>query len=224
MKGEEDMSRHAFEEQQDSLHRKLMMMGTLVEEAIHKAIKSLVERDVQLAEQVIGSDHLINELDHEIQSDCFRLIALQQPVGSDLRRLGTMLKLVTDLERMGDHAVSIAKTTRRLMEEPYVKPLIDIPLMADHVKAMVRDCLNAYMARNQEAAEEIAARDDIVDKLFSTIFRDLIEVMTKNGTAISQGTHLLLVAQYLERIADHVTNICEWIIYMSTGKLTDLNK
>ncbi|MGG1657935.1 phosphate signaling complex protein PhoU [Brevibacillus sp. NRS-1366] len=218
------MTRHAFEEQLDVLHRKLLTMGTLVEEAIHKSIKSLVERDVMLAEQVIASDPVINELEQEIQTECFRLIALQQPVGSDLRRLGTMLKLVTDLERMGDHAVSIAKTTRRLMAEPYVKPLIDIPLMADHVKAMVRDCLNAYIARNKEAAEEIAARDDIVDKLFSTIFRDLIEVMTKNGTAISQGTHLLLVAQYLERIADHVTNICEWIIYMATGKMTDLNK
>lgn len=218
------MTRHAFEEQLDVLHRKLLTMGTLVEEAIHKSIKSLVERDMMLAEQVITSDPVINELEQEIQSECFRLIALQQPVGSDLRLLGTMLKLVTDLERMGDHAVSIAKTTRRLMAEPYVKPLIDIPLMADHVKAMVRDCLNAYIARNKEAAEEIAARDDIVDKLFSTIFRDLIEVMTKNGTAISQGTHLLLVAQYLERIADHVTNICEWIIYMSTGKMTDLNK
>ncbi|AWX54865.1 MULTISPECIES: phosphate signaling complex protein PhoU [Brevibacillus] len=218
------MSRHAFEEQQDVLHRKLMTMGTLVEEAIHKSIKSLVERDAQLAEQVIASDPVINELEQEIQSDCFRLIALQQPVGGDLRRLGTMLKLVTDLERMGDHAVSIAKTTRRLMADPYVKPLIDIPMMADHVKAMVRDCLNAYIARNKEAAEEIAARDDIVDKLYSTIFHDLIELMTKNSQAISQGTHLLLVAQYLERIADHVTNICEWIIYMSTGKMTDLNK
>ncbi|ATF11937.1 phosphate signaling complex protein PhoU [Brevibacillus sp. HB1.2] len=218
------MSRHAFEEQQDVLHRKLMTMGTLVEEAIHKSIKSLVERDAELAEQVIASDPVINELEQEIQSDCFRLIALQQPVGGDLRRLGTMLKLVTDLERMGDHAVSIAKTTRRLMADPYVKPLIDIPMMADHVKAMVRDCLNAYIARNKEAAEEIAARDDIVDKLYSTIFHDLIELMTKNSQAISQGTHLLLVAQYLERIADHVTNICEWIIYMSTGKMTDLNK
>ncbi|CAM5795467.1 MULTISPECIES: phosphate signaling complex protein PhoU [Brevibacillus] len=217
------MTRHAFEEQLDGLHRKLMSMGTLVEEAIHKSIKSLVERDVQLAEQVIASDHLINELEHEIEVGCFQMIALQQPVGGDLRRLGTMLKLVTDLERMGDHAVSIAKTTRRLMAEPYVKPLIDIPLMADHVKAMVRDSLNAYIGIDKQAAEEIAARDDIVDKLFSTIFRDLIDVMTKNGQSISQGTHLLLVAQYLERIADHVTNICEWIIYMSTGKMTDLN-
>ncbi|MFS0556588.1 phosphate signaling complex protein PhoU [Brevibacillus sp. 179-C9.3 HS] len=218
------MTRHAFEEQKDILHRKLMTMGTLVEEAIHKSIKSLVERDTELAEQVIASDSVINELEQDIQSDCFRLIALQQPVGTDLRRVGTMLKLVTDLERMGDHAVSIAKTTRRLMADPYVKPLIDIPMMADHVKAMVRDCLNAYIARNKEAAEEIAARDDIVDKLYSTIFHDLIELMTKNSQAISQGTHLLLVAQYLERIADHVTNICEWIIYMSTGKMTDLNK
>lgn len=218
------MTRHMFEEQLDVLHRKLMSMGTLVEEAIHKSIKSLVERDLQLAEQVIASDHLINELEQEIEMGCFRMIALQQPVGGDLRRLGTMLKLVTDLERMGDHAVSIAKTTRRLMAEPYVKPLIDIPLMADHVKAMVRDSLNAYIGLDKQEAEEIALRDDIVDKLFSTIFRDLIDVMTKNSQSISQGTHLLLVAQYLERIADHVTNICEWIIYMSTGKLTDLNK
>jgi phosphate transport system protein len=218
------MSRHAFEEQLDILHRQLMSMGTLVEEAIHKAIKSLVERDGQIADEVVANDKMINQLEHEIETGCFRLIALQQPVGGDLRRLGTMLKLVTDLERMGDHAVSIAKTTRRLMSEPYVKPLIDIPLMADNVKAMVRDCLNAYIARDQKAAEEIAARDDVVDKLFSKIFRDLVEVMSKHEHSINQGTHLLLVAQYLERIADHVTNICEWIIYMNTGQLTDLNK
>ncbi|CAJ1003647.1 phosphate transport system protein [Brevibacillus aydinogluensis] len=218
------MARHAFEEQLDVLHRSLMSMGTLVEEAIHKAIKSLVERDADLAQQVIEHDTMINELEHQIEIGCFRLIALQQPVGSDLRRLGTMLKLVTDLERMGDHAVAIARTTRRLMVEPYVKPLIDIPLMADHVKAMVRDCLNAYITRDKEAAREVALRDDAVDKLFSTIFRDLIDVMSSNKQSINQGTHLLFVAQYLERIADHVTNICEWIFYLNTGKMTDLNK
>jgi phosphate transport system protein len=218
------MTRHAFEEQLDVLHRSLMSMGTLVEEAIHKAIKSLVERDADLAQQVIEHDTMINELEHQIEIGCFRLIALQQPVGSDLRRLGTMLKLVTDLERMGDHAVAIARTTRRLMVEPYVKPLIDIPLMADHVKAMVRDCLNAYITRDKEAAREVALRDDAVDKLFSTIFRDLIDVMSSNKQSINQGTHLLFVAQYLERIADHVTNICEWIFYLNTGKMTDLNK
>ncbi|MGO0059733.1 phosphate signaling complex protein PhoU [Brevibacillus fluminis] len=218
------VARHTFEEQLDSLHRKLLSMGSLVEEAIHKSIKSLVERNLQLADEVIKSDGVINSLEAEIESGCFQLIALQQPVGGDLRRLGTMLKLVTDLERMGDHAVAIAKTTRRLMNEQYVKPLIDIPLMADHVKAMVRDSLNAYIIRDTEAAAEIALRDDVVDKLFSTIFRDLIEVMSNKPQAINQGTHLLLVAQYLERIADHVTNICEWIVYMKTGQMTDLNK
>ena len=218
------MARHAFEVQVDSLHRKLLSMGTLVEEAIHKAIKSLVDRDLSLAEEVISHDGVINQLEQEIETGCMQLIALQQPVGSDLRRLGTMLKLVTDLERMGDHAVSIAKTTRRLMNEPYPKPLIDIPEMANHVKAMVRDSLNAYIAKDKQLAEVVALRDDIVDKFYSKIFSDLISIMTTQQQTISQGTHLLFVAQYLERIADHVTNICERIIYLDTGKLTDLNK
>ncbi len=218
------MTRHAFEEQLDTLHRKLMSMGLLVEEAIHKAIKALVERDARLAEEVIESDQIINQLEQEIETGCFRMIALQQPVGSDLRRIGTMLKLVTDLERMGDHAVSISKTTRRLLQEPYPKPLIDIPIMADNVKAMVRDSLNAYIAKDKQMAEEVALRDDVVDKLFSKIFRDLIEIMKNHEQTITQGTHLLLVAQYLERIADHVTNICEWTIYLHTGQMTDLNK
>lgn len=217
------MSRQVFEEQLDLLHRKIMAMGSLVEEAIHKSVKSLVERDGALADEVLRDDKVINEHEQEIQAGCFRLIALQQPVGGDLRRLGTMLKLVTDLERMGDHAVSIAKTTNRLLAETYLKPLVDIPIMADHVKAMVRDCLNAYIARDQAAAEEIALRDDVVDKLYSTIFREMLGVMSQQPDKISSGTHLLLVAQYLERIADHVTNICEWIVYMNTGKMTELN-
>lgn len=218
------MARHTFEVQVDSLHRKLLSMGSLVEEAIHKAMKSLVDRDTQLAEEVISHDQVINQLEQEIESGCMQVIALQQPVGSDLRRLGTMLKLVTDLERMGDHAVAIAKTTRRLISEPYPKPLIDLPEMANHVKAMVRDSLNAYVAKDKQLAEEVAIRDDIVDKLYSKIFSDLINLMSQQQSIISQGTHLLLVAQYLERIADHVTNICERIIYLDTGKLTDLNK
>jgi phosphate transport system protein len=163
-------------------------------------------------------------MQQEIEAGCFRLIALQQPVGSDLRRLGTMLKLVTDLERMGDHAVAISKKTRRLMQEPYPKPLIDIPEMAKLVIEMVHDSLNAFIAKDKQLAEEVAVRDDQVDKLFSKIFSDLLDIMTKHEQTISQGTHLLFVAQYLERIADHVTNICEWTIYMVSGQMTDLNK
>jgi phosphate transport system protein len=218
------MSRHSFEEQLDDLHRKLMTMGSLVEEAIHKSVKGLVERDLQLAEDVIANDTRINQMQQEIEAGCFRLIALQQPVGSDLRRLGTMLKLVTDLERMGDHAVAISKKTRRLMQEPYPKPLIDIPEMAKLVIEMVHDSLNAFIAKDKQLAEEVAVRDDQVDKLFSKIFSDLLDIMTKHEQTISQGTHLLFVAQYLERIADHVTNICEWTIYMVSGQMTDLNK
>jgi phosphate transport system protein len=201
-----------------------MAMGTLVEEAIHKAIKSLMEKDSDLAEEVIAGDSRINELEQQIEAGCFQLIALQQPVGSDLRRVGTMLKLVTDLERMGDHAVSIAKTTRRLMSESFPREVANIQEMADHVKAMVRDSLNAYIAKDRELAEEVAARDDIVDKHYSNMFRELVNEMAGQKQTISQGMQLLLVAQYLERIADHVTNICEWIFYMTTGKMTDLNK
>ncbi|MBO8163707.1 MAG: phosphate signaling complex protein PhoU [Brevibacillus sp.] len=218
------MTRHVFEEQLDLLHRNLMAMGTLVEEAIHKAIKSLIEKDSKLAEQVIVGDSKINELEQEIEAGCFQLIALQQPVGSDLRRLGTMLKLVTDLERMGDHAVSISKTTRRLMSESFPKQVARIPEMADHVKAMVRDSLNAYIAKDKQLAEEVAARDDVVDKFYASMFHELINEMSSQNQTISQGMQLLLVAQYLERIADHVTNICEWVIYMTTGKMADLNK
>ncbi|UFJ43202.1 phosphate signaling complex protein PhoU [Brevibacillus humidisoli] len=218
------MTRHVFEEQLDLLHRNLMAMGTLVEEAIHKAIKSLMEKDSKLAEEVISGDSKINELEQQIEAGCFQLIALQQPVGSDLRRVGTMLKLVTDLERMGDHAVSISKTTRRLMNESFPKQVANIPEMADHVKAMVRDSLNAYIAQDKQLAEEVAARDDIVDKFYSNMFRELVNEMGTQEQTFAQGMQLLLVAQYLERIADHVTNICEWIFYMSTGQMTDLNK
>lgn len=218
------MTRHVFEEQLDQLHRNLMAMGTLVEEAIHKAIKSLMEKDSRLAEEVIAGDSRINELEQQIEAGCFQLIALQQPVGSDLRRLGTMLKLVTDLERMGDHAVSIAKTTRRLQDESFPTEITNIQEMADHVKAMVRDGLNAYIAKDRERAEEVAARDDIVDKFYANMFRELVNAMASHKQTISQGMQLLLVAQYLERIADHVTNICEWIFYMTTSKMTDLNK
>ncbi|GAB7388605.1 phosphate signaling complex protein PhoU [Bacillaceae bacterium] len=216
--------RQNFEEKLDDLHRKLLAMGALVEEAIFKSIKSLVEKDASLAEEVIRNDEKINELELEIEKGCFSVIALHQPVGSDLRRVGTQLKVATDLERMGDHAVGIAKTTLRLKDETYAKPLIDIPQMADLVKEMVRDALNAYISLDKEAAEEIAARDDRVDKYYSRIFNDLVEIMRKDERVINQGTQLLLVAQFLERIADYVTNLCEWIVYLSTGRKTDLNK
>ncbi|MEW9670727.1 phosphate signaling complex protein PhoU [Ammoniphilus sp. 3BR4] len=217
------MRRQSFDQHLERLHRTLLSMAALVEESIFISVKSLVDKNDILARHVIKQDEVINSLELEIETGCFRTIALQQPVGSDLRRIGTMLKISADLERMGDYAASISKTAIRLKGEKFVKPLIDIPEMAKIVKEMVRDSLNAYISGNQEEAIRIAQRDDEVDKFYTIIFDDLITVMKKDPINIHQGSHLLLVAQYLERIADHVTNICEWILYMKTGEIRALN-
>ncbi len=215
--------RHLFHEELDKLHHDLLKMGSLVAEAIYNSVKSLKEQDIDLAESIIAGDDIIDQMHIDIENRCFRLIALQQPMGIDLRRIGTMLKIVTDLERMGDHANSIAKTTVRLKGEKYVKPLIDIPKMAELVQKMVHDALDAYINQDVDKAYEVAKRDDQIDKLYSIIFKDVVDIMTNDSSTIRQVTHLLFVAQYLERVADHVTNLSEWIIYMVTGKLTELN-
>ncbi len=217
------MKRRSFDSELEHLHKTLVTMATLVEENIYHSVKSLVEKDDQLAKRVTEKDELINSLELEIEMGCFRIIALQQPVGSDLRKIATMLKISGDLERMGDYATSISKTTIRLKGEKYVKPLIDIPEMARIVKEMVRDALNAYISGDEEEAIRIAQRDDEVDRFYTIIFDDLLAVMKHDTMNIHQGSHLLLVAQFLERVADHVTNICEWIVYMKTGEIRALN-
>ncbi|MBD8004594.1 phosphate signaling complex protein PhoU [Bacillus norwichensis] len=216
--------RNQFDEQLQSLHHRLLTMGMLVEEALYQAVKALVDKDVKLAQEVIDGDREINDAEMEIERKCFTLIALQQPVGSDLRRIATTLKVSTDLERIADHAVSIAKTTVRLQGEIYAKPLIDIPKMGKLVQDMVRDALDAYIHMDMDKAKVIANRDDEVDALYKEIFTDLIGLMMKDQSLINQSTHLLLTAQYLERIGDYVTNICEWIVYMDSGKKVELNQ
>lgn len=215
--------RGQFEEQLKGLHELLLRMGVLVEEAVHQSVKSLVDHDDKLATEIVEKDRSINQLEIEIEKKCLTLIALQQPVGGDLRRIATALKVSTDLERMGDHAVSIAKTTIALKDVVYAKPLIDIPYMADNVKKMVHDVLDAYIQTDIEAARKIAERDDVIDEYYGNIFKELVELMNKDQSVIHQATNLLLVAQFLERIGDYVTNICESIVYMSTGEVTDLN-
>ena len=216
--------RNQFDEQLQSLHHRLLTMGMLVEEALYQAVKALVDKDVKLAQEVIDGDREINDAEMEIERKCFTLIALQQPVGSDLRRIATTLKVSTDLERIADHAVSIAKTTVRLQGEIYAKPLIDIPKMGKLVQDMVRDALDAYIHMDMDKAKVIANRDDEVDALYKEIFTDLIGLMMKDQSLINQSTHLLLTAPYLERIGDYVTNICEWIVYMDSGKKVELNQ
>ncbi|MBL5766737.1 MULTISPECIES: phosphate signaling complex protein PhoU [Heyndrickxia] len=218
------VARRVFEDRLTELHETLMSMGLLVEEAIYKSVTSLVNKNSELALEVVLDDERINEYEVEIEKKCFELIALQQPVGTDLRRIATMLKVATDLERMGDHAVSIAKSTIRLKDETYLKPLIDIPKMAEIVKAMVREVLDAYISLDRDGAVAVSKKDDEIDKYLSMIFMELIEIMQQDSTKVNQALHFLLVAQHLERIGDYVTNVCEWIVYLKTGSLVDLNK
>lgn len=215
--------RSQFDEKLNELHQQLLTMGMMVEEAVYKAVKSLIDKDVDLAKSVLDGDKAINKAEIGIEKTCFSLIALQQPVGSDLRRIATTLKVATDLERMGDHAVSFAQTTISLQNETYAKPLIDIPKMGELVQKIVRDSLSAYIKMDHEAAFEIAKQDDIIDDYFNKVFTDLIDLMGRDKNLIHQGSHLLLAAQYLERIGDYATNICEWIVYMSEGKMVELN-
>ncbi|MEW9672294.1 phosphate signaling complex protein PhoU [Ammoniphilus sp. 3BR4] len=216
--------RHTFNEELQNLHRDLLSMGSLVEKAIHLSVKSLAERDSALAEKVIQDDDEIDELNLTIERNCFRLIALQQPMATDLRRIGTVLKVVTDLERMADNAVSIAKSTIRLKEETYIKQLIDIPKMAALAEAMVRDALNAYINLDTEKAYQIGRNDDEVDSLYKKIHNELLDIMKKDSEAVNQATQFLFVAHSLERIADHATNLGEWVIYLVTGKIVEINQ
>lgn len=217
------MTRKQFEKELEQLHFQLLDMGTLVEEALYRAIRALIQKDVEAANEVITNDLKINQAEMEIENACRKLIALQQPVGSDLRRIIATLKVTTDLERMGDHAVSLADAVIQLKDEQYAKPLIDIPNMAQIVKKMVHDVLEAYVKVDTEAAKEIAKRDDEVDKYYYDIFAELVEMMKQDKDVIYQASHLLLVAQYLERIGDYATNICESIVYLSTGESVELN-
>ncbi|OUM85326.1 MAG: phosphate transport system regulatory protein PhoU [Bacillus thermozeamaize] len=218
------MSRRGFHDELEMLHQELLKMGSLVEEAIYLSVKSLVERDVKLAEKVIMQDDLLDQMELKIEEKCLQLMALQQPMAKDLRRLGTMLKIVTDLERMADHAVDIAKATIKLQHEPYPKPLIDIPKMASIVQEMVHASIEAYIRQDEELAYQTAKKDDEVDALFKLIFNELVDVMTNDRSKTTEGTQLLMVAQFLERIGDHATNLNEWVIYMVTGQIPELNK
>jgi len=198
-------------------------MGTVVEEAIERSVRSLAEQDTALAQAVIDGDDQADELELDIEQRCLALFALQQPMATDLRSIGTALKIVTDLERMADHATDIAKVTLRLAGQPLIKPLIDIPRMAAIAQTMVREALSAYVNRDADLAYNMIARDDEVDHLYSQIFRELLTYMLEDPRTVQQATYLIFVSKYLERIADHATNLGEWVIYMVTGERKELN-
>ncbi len=210
--------RQNFDQDLESLRQDLVRMGEIVQVAIKDAVDALAKRDKDLARTVMDGDDTIDRMQVEIEDRCISLIARQQPVATDLRILGTGLKITTDLERMGDHAFDIAKIVLLIGDEPLIKPLVDIPRMAEIAQKMLKDSLQAYLKLDIELAEQVCRADDRVDELYHQVFRELLTYMLEDAKKINQATQLIFVARYLERIADHSTNVAEWVIYLATGE------
>jgi phosphate transport system protein len=208
-----------FDEELMALKERVLKIGSMVEAAIHDSVRSLVERNSDLAREVIERDHLINALEVKIDEECIKLIALRQPKAGDLRFITTAMKITTDLERMGDLAVNIAERAIELNEEPQLKPYIDIPRMAKISEGMARDSLNAFVQGCTKLPYEVIKRDDEVDNLNVQVLNELLFYMIQDPDTISRATRISYVSKYLERIADHATNIAETVVYMCKGKM-----
>jgi len=203
----------------EKLKEQILKMGVFVEDAIRKSIKALVERDRNLAIEVIDGDAIINNFDVEIEEECIRLLAIWQPTGSTLRFITTAIKIITDLERMGDLAVDICERGIELLDEPPLKPYIDIPRMAEAAQKMLKDSLDAFVANDAELALSVCEADDFVDNLNQQIFNELLLYMLKDPKNITRAVRLSYITKYLERIGDHATNIAEMVVYMVKGKV-----
>jgi phosphate transport system protein len=215
--------RSGFQKSLDDLQQEILKMGGLVEENIARAVESLARQDLELVDKVFEVEEIIDKMELEIEETCIRLIATQQPMAKDLRRIGSAFKIITDLERMGDYSVDIAKVTKRIGEEALIKPLIDLPRMAILVQKMVKDSLDAYVREDESMALSVGSADDEVDSLHKQVFRELLVLMMENPRTINQATYLLFVSRSLERIADHATNISERVVYLVSGKRVELN-
>jgi phosphate transport system protein len=212
------MARH-FHEELDGLKQTLLAMGAMVEDQIRRVMRALVERDEALARDVIERDREVNVYDVEIDEKCVELLALYQPTAGDLRFITTAMKIVTDLERIGDQAVNIAQRAIELNQEPQLKPYIDLPRMADKAQQMVKDALDSFVSRDTTLAREVCGRDNEVDALKEQIFRELLTYMMADPKTIARAIRLILVSRFFERVADHATNIAEMVIYMVESKM-----
>jgi phosphate transport system protein len=216
-------TRLSYHQSLAELQSDLLKMGQKVEMQIQAAVDSLSVLDVNKARETINNDDLIDDMMLKIEERCLRLIALQQPMASDLRIIGTASKVAVDLERIADHAVDIAKITVRLSGEDLFRPLVVIPKMAEIALEMLREALLSYTLQDVNRAASLADRDDEVDQLYSSLMQDMTGLMSSDIPHNRQLFHLIMVAQFLERVADHTTNIGEGVIYMVTGKRKDLN-
>jgi phosphate transport system protein len=207
-----------YDEDLKKLREEILFMGGMVEDQIQKAIKSLVDRDSALADLIIERDHEVNRLDVDIDDLCIKLLALHQPAGRDLRFITTGLKITTDLERIGDMAVNICERALELNLEPQLKPYIDIPRMARISQRMIRESLDAFVREDTELALKVCKDDQEVDQLNSQIFREVVTFMIDDSGTINRAIKISSISKYLERIADHATNIAEMVIFMVKGK------
>jgi phosphate transport system protein len=217
-------TRAAFDQRLLQVRDNLIRMGQLVDAAIDRSMTALKNQDQALARQVIHEDAVINDLRFTVEEECLTLIATQQPAASDLRVIVASMNLVNDMERMGDHATGIAKTVLRMGNDPLLKPLIDLPRMAQSARDMLKRSLDAFLSRDTAAARAICDEDDTIDHLYKAIFDELLDIMARDPSTIQRGTYLLWCAHNLERMGDRVTNIAERVIFMTEGTMEELNR
>ncbi len=212
------MERHHFEGDLQALRNQLLTMGGLVEDRVHRAVHALIHRREEEAQRVISTDKEINDLQMDIDNRCLKLLATQAPLAVDLRLITSAMKINADLERVGDQAVNIAESVLVLIPQPPLKPLIDIPRMAEVAEKMVRDALDAFVKKDAELARDVLRRDDEVDELKDQVFRELLTYMMADPGTIQRALSLILISRNLERIADHATNIAEDVIFITEAK------
>ncbi|MXZ70962.1 MAG: phosphate signaling complex protein PhoU [Acidobacteria bacterium] len=208
----------SFDEALSTLKERLLAMGGQVEEQVRASVQALVSRDLDLAEQVLGGDKSINDFEIEIDKRCYELLVNYHPDAEDVRVVVSGLKINSDLERIGDFAINIAEATFRYLQHPPVKPLIDIPRMADLAQGMLRDSLNAYVRHGTSLAREVLDRDDELDGLKEQVFRELLSYVLQNPATTEPALELILISRHLERIGDHATNVAEEVIFMVSGR------
>jgi phosphate transport system protein len=217
------MPRGVFHERLQGLEDGIVAMGSMVDRQLERSMQALIDRDLDLAQDVVIDDAEINLARFKLDNLCLALLAMQAPLASDLRLIVSVLSIITDLERMGDHAQGIAKIVLLMRNEPLVKPLVDIPAMAKSARTMLMRVLTAFTERDIEAAYWVGTADDEVDVLYERVYRDLIAIMVKDPSTVEACTHLLWTAHNLERIADRTTNIAERVVFLVTGMLPELD-
>ncbi|WP_353097629.1 phosphate signaling complex protein PhoU [Tissierella praeacuta] len=210
--------RSRFDKELDSLNEELTDMGSIVESSIEAAVTALIEQNAELAKRIVENDKEVDDIEKSIERKCLKLLLQQQPVASDLRMISSALKMITDMERIGDQAADISEITLRLVGQKYIKKLNHIPQMANATIKMVRDSVDAFVRRDLELVKTVIDYDDEVDGLFHIVKNELIELIRENVENGEQAVDLLMIAKYLERIGDHAENIAEWVYYSITGE------